>query len=429
MAGSETRLVCRPCYCWRRLHCRQRATRLCILPIDRSVANARASRVTMRSTAHIVEDLCFEIDFASEDEAFEAQERVVRFAQGRAQEVMAEVFDEVIGEDVFLRLQQLEVDVGTVRMEEFEDRFAERLREDLKRLLRERRGEIDSCASSDLPSSSELSQTPGPPTGSDLSLGSQLSRRSDLLPTSKLLERANPSPRPDVATRLEFPPMPELLPSPALSLPSEWDMDRGSAMQFGRHVRPNPYPARESATAPRDSSATGRNTSRYHSMAAQLAALTESVPGPVDSLTTGAQAELEWLLHIKEYGFLPWNAPTHLSRELQPLATREQKAKRTRQTHALQSAPNVLRRMMFRRLIAQFPADWLATLAATRTTAATTASAPAAAAAPTSALASTHTSAPSVAPVTASIIAHAASTTDAPTSNHAAVAAAEHAAA
>src|SRR3569833_1693793 len=149
MAGSETRLVCRPCYCWRRLHCRQRATRLCILPIDRSVANARASRVTMRSTAHIVEDLCFEIDFASEDEAFEAQERVVRFAQGRAQEVMAEVFDEVIGEDVFLRLQNLEINVKTVRMGGGGGRGAGRRGGGRRRRRRERRGERDAGASAD----------------------------------------------------------------------------------------------------------------------------------------------------------------------------------------------------------------------------------------------------------------------------------------
>jgi len=94
----------------------------------------------MRSAAHIVEDLCFEIEFASEDEAFEAQERVVRFAQGRAQEVIAEVFDEVIDDDVVLRLHKLEVDVGTVRMEEFEDRFAERLREDLMKAINMAKG-------------------------------------------------------------------------------------------------------------------------------------------------------------------------------------------------------------------------------------------------------------------------------------------------
>ena len=44
--------------------------------------------------AHVVEDLCFEVDFASEDEAFEAQERLVRFAQERGQRVIGEVFDE-----------------------------------------------------------------------------------------------------------------------------------------------------------------------------------------------------------------------------------------------------------------------------------------------------------------------------------------------
>ena len=89
--------------------------------------------------AHVIEELRFEVDFASEDAAFEAQERLMRFAQVRAQAVIAEVFDESIEPDVVLRLDRLEVDVGTVAVGDFEERFAERLREVLRDVLRERR--------------------------------------------------------------------------------------------------------------------------------------------------------------------------------------------------------------------------------------------------------------------------------------------------
>ena len=89
--------------------------------------------------AHVVEALCFEIDFGSEEEAFEAQERLMRFAQGRAQQVISDVFDDAVASDVVLRLDKLEVDVGTIAAVDFEDRFAERLREALQRVLGERR--------------------------------------------------------------------------------------------------------------------------------------------------------------------------------------------------------------------------------------------------------------------------------------------------
>ena len=74
--------------------------------------------------AHVVEALCFEIDFGSEEEAFEAQERLMRFAQGRAQQVISDVFDDAVAPDVVLRLDKLEVDVGTIAAVDFEERFA-----------------------------------------------------------------------------------------------------------------------------------------------------------------------------------------------------------------------------------------------------------------------------------------------------------------
>ena len=190
-------------------------------------------------SAHIIEELCFDVDFGSEDEAFDAQERLMRFAQGRAQQVIAEVFDEAIEPDAILRLEKLQVDIGTLNAVDFEDRFAERLRDELRTLLRDRRAEVGQSA--------------------------------------------------------------------------------------GDHSA-------------------------------------ESASPSVGHLTTGARAEIDWLLHFIEYGYLPWHAPAHIGRDMHALAARVLERNGTQLARALRAAPVSHRRAIFRRLVAQFPAEWLAGL-------------------------------------------------------------------
>jgi hypothetical protein len=211
------------------------------------------------TSAHIIEDLCFDIDFASEDEAFEAQERVMRFAQVRAQQVIAEVFDEAIEPDEILRLERLHVDIGTVTAIDFEDRFADRLRDELQTLLRERRAQLGHSVGLD-PSSAE----------------------------PRTLE-----------------------------------------------IRSRPH---------------------------ELATHSKSESPSVDYLTTGARAELDWFLHFIEHGCLPWHAPAHIGRDIHALAARVLESNGVQLAQALRAAPALQWRTIFRRLVAQFPAQWLAGL-------------------------------------------------------------------
>jgi len=215
------------------------------------------------TSAHIIEELCFDIEFASEDEAFDAQERLMRFAQGRAQRVITEVFDEAIEPDAILRLEKLEVDIGTLTAIDFEDRFAERLRDELRSLLGDRRAELGQ---------------PG------------------------VLEQVG-------ARR---------------------------AVRLGQFE------------GPRQAGDAGLSTGVG--------------PSSAMALTTSARAELDWLLHFIEHGCLPWHAPGHIGRDMHALATRVLEGNGIQLARALRAAPVSQRRMIFRRLVAQFPAEWLAVL-------------------------------------------------------------------
>ena len=232
------------------------------------------------TSAHIVEDLSFDIDFSSEDEAFEAQERLVRFAQGRAQQVIAEVFDEAVGSDAILRLETLQVDVGTLTAVDFEERFAERLRDELRRLLGDRRGGLGSAE--ELGRTAELGSAAG--SGS----AAELEKATELAPFS-----------------------------------AEW-----RALE-------------------------ARSPERV---------CAESASPAVDQLTTGTRAELDWLLYFVEHGCLPWHAPAHIGRDLHALAERVLADNGVQLARALRAAPVSQWPTLFRRLVAQFPPEWLAGL-------------------------------------------------------------------
>lgn len=101
--------------------------------------------------AHVVQDLQFEVDFDTEELAFETQERMHLFAQGAALRVLEEVFDEVGPVPGVLRLEQLEVDLGAIDAGDLEaqwpQRLRDRLREQLRRVLAESAGGAEAARS------------------------------------------------------------------------------------------------------------------------------------------------------------------------------------------------------------------------------------------------------------------------------------------
>ena len=306
------------------------------------------------TAAHLIEDLCFEIDFASEEEAFEAQERLMRFAQVRAQQVIGEVFDEVLEPDAVLRLERLEVDVGTVAAEDFEDRFAERLREALRTLLEERRsGAASSVGLEDSAAAyAELEFSAGPGRSTELGSDEALESRS----------RWASSAEPGKSTGLGS--------YEVLESRSRW----ASSVEPGKSTGLGSYGALESRSRWASSVEPGRPTGLDSSAVlgppvapGQAVGLGQSAglgtpASSADALTTGPRAELDWLLHFIEHGFLPWHAPAHVGREVQALAARVLENRGAELARALRAVPVSQRRLIFRRLVAQFPSQWLAGL-------------------------------------------------------------------
>ncbi|MBL8348251.1 MAG: hypothetical protein JNN03_22665 [Rubrivivax sp.] len=87
------------------------------------------------AVAHTVQDLEFEVEFESEEQAFSLQERLSEFAHGPALRIVAEAFDQACAEPDLLQLERLELDLGTVDPGDLEQQWEERLREQLQRAL------------------------------------------------------------------------------------------------------------------------------------------------------------------------------------------------------------------------------------------------------------------------------------------------------
>jgi hypothetical protein len=89
---------------------------------------------------HIIEDVEFDFTFRSARQAIELPIELGPYVVKALLPIVEEVFDSVSRDGEVLQIDSLEIDLGTVRFDELERRFAERLRERLQQLARERRG-------------------------------------------------------------------------------------------------------------------------------------------------------------------------------------------------------------------------------------------------------------------------------------------------
>jgi hypothetical protein len=89
------------------------------------------------ASAHCIESLQFEVDFGSAEEALDDQERVAAFARSRAPRIIDEVFDEFSHAGRVWRFESLEIDLGGVERDAFEEVWEARLRERLAQALQE----------------------------------------------------------------------------------------------------------------------------------------------------------------------------------------------------------------------------------------------------------------------------------------------------
>ena len=87
------------------------------------------------ASAHLIEDLQFEVELPPSARLGEDQERLNSFAQGAALRIIDEVFDEAAAGGAELRLERLEIDLGAVDSTAMEAQWESRLRERLQQAL------------------------------------------------------------------------------------------------------------------------------------------------------------------------------------------------------------------------------------------------------------------------------------------------------
>ncbi len=103
----------------------------------------------MKAEAHVVQDLRFEVEFESQDQAFDEQERLSAFAQGPALRIVEEAFDEALAPGEVLRLELLDIDLGAVDAADMEAQWADRLRVRLQEVLAGHRAQRAPAATED----------------------------------------------------------------------------------------------------------------------------------------------------------------------------------------------------------------------------------------------------------------------------------------
>ncbi len=86
---------------------------------------------------HIIETALVEISFASEDEAFEVNGGIESFVNESLLPVVEDVFNEMTRPDTVIRIEQLVVDLGQVEHRAYRDELPRRLRERLRKVLKE----------------------------------------------------------------------------------------------------------------------------------------------------------------------------------------------------------------------------------------------------------------------------------------------------
>ncbi|GAA0191249.1 hypothetical protein GCM10009122_53590 [Fulvivirga kasyanovii] len=89
----------------------------------------------MADNLHTIQKQSFEVDFPSEKKAYEFQERFSKLVKGGISKVIETVFDRVNPEDAILRISKLEIDLGTVDLNNLEKEVVFKLERELLRAL------------------------------------------------------------------------------------------------------------------------------------------------------------------------------------------------------------------------------------------------------------------------------------------------------
>jgi hypothetical protein len=134
------------------------------------------------SKLHVVQELCFELDFASEQQAFDLQDRLSHFARHRAQLELKDAFDAATPAGTVLRLDALELDLGWLDPADSEEVWATRLRQALQDALGDVAGPAAlALAQAELEVDAEANATQGRPSGSGARWRSASQARMDTL--------------------------------------------------------------------------------------------------------------------------------------------------------------------------------------------------------------------------------------------------------
>ena len=91
---------------------------------------------------HVIENAVFDITFGSEDTALESQQELAGFLKDRLLSVVDRVFDELQFPGRVFRIDELEIDLGVVQANGYQEQMVSRLEERLRIVLVEKMGSI-----------------------------------------------------------------------------------------------------------------------------------------------------------------------------------------------------------------------------------------------------------------------------------------------
>ena len=89
----------------------------------------------MAKSPHIISKHYFDLTIENMGEAFSIQQEVSEITQGDLTDELESLFDELIPEDVFVRIDRIDIDLGQLSREEIREQLAERFIEELRNTL------------------------------------------------------------------------------------------------------------------------------------------------------------------------------------------------------------------------------------------------------------------------------------------------------
>ncbi len=88
-------------------------------------------------TLHIIQRQTFLFDTTKQQSAYALQDRVSRFCREQLPGTLEHLFDDIIGDDNFIRIDKLEIDLGSVSVTKLEEELAKKINDEIEKELKQ----------------------------------------------------------------------------------------------------------------------------------------------------------------------------------------------------------------------------------------------------------------------------------------------------